>query len=336
MESGSEAWIIDPSWREETDIIFIGTGSSGGTPKLTCLTKADQSQPCLTCFDAVKPGSPNNRRNTSLLIRTRWYQNDNPGSPMMKDRYILIDCGKSFMQSAIAHFPTFGVTRLDAVLLTHAHADACFGMDDLRALTGGLPKGHSIPVYLRQQDLDVLKGPFGYLMPDANHTRFVASISFRVFDPSLPLNIMGLDFLPLPVEHGAGYTSLGYAFDTVVYISDLNKIYESTQELLKSTFKYGVLPKDATQEQRDEHKNDPRKEMSIFVIDALFPEEHYPSHYSLTQAIDEAKIWRPKHTLTVGMAHQLNHQRDNEKLKSFIESDGLLIELAFDGQRLTL
>lgn len=254
----------------------------------------------------------------------------------MKDRYILIDCGKSFMQSAIAHFPTFGVTRLDAVLLTHAHADACFGMDDLRALTGGMQTGHSLPIYLRQVDLDVMKGPFGYLMPEADHTRYVASLSFHVFDPSTPLTILGLTFIPLEVEHGAGYVSLGYAFKSVVYISDLNKIYDHTRELMRNTFKPGVLPLDASQAERDAHNADTRRPMDIFVIDALFPEEPYPSHYSLVQAVEEAKIWRPAYTLTVGMAHQLNHQRDNEKLKELLSSDGLRMELAFDGQCLRL
>lgn len=66
-------WEIDETWHEETDLIFMGTGSSGGTPKLTCLTKKGV-EPCLTCFDAAKPGSPNNRRNTSVLIRTRWFK----------------------------------------------------------------------------------------------------------------------------------------------------------------------------------------------------------------------------------------------------------------------
>ena len=58
---------------EETSLIFMGTGSSGGTPKLTCLTKKD-GEPCETCFAAQRPGDPNNRRNTSVIIHTKWFQ----------------------------------------------------------------------------------------------------------------------------------------------------------------------------------------------------------------------------------------------------------------------
>lgn len=238
------------------------------------------------------------------------------------------------MQSAIARFPDHGITKVDAVVLTHGHADACFGMDDLRALSGALPKGQSIPVYLREMDFAVIKNVFAYLLPDAGHTRYVAALDFRVFDPTVPLVIDGLELIPLEVEHGAGYKSLGYAFGDVVYISDLNRVYDHTTELLKKRYKFGVLPPQTTPEQVAEHEQDHRIPMRTFIIDALFPEEPYPSHYSLKQAIDEARIWRPALTLTVGMAHQMNHHKDNERLKSYIDTDNLVIELAFDGQKL--
>ena len=66
--------VVDPSWVEETDLIFLGTGSSGGTPKLSCLTGPAAAKRCPTCFDGILPGSPNNRRNTSAVIRTQWFE----------------------------------------------------------------------------------------------------------------------------------------------------------------------------------------------------------------------------------------------------------------------
>lgn len=35
----------------------------------------------------------------------------------------MIDVGKSFLHSAVQWFPKYGLRRIDAVLITHAHAD---------------------------------------------------------------------------------------------------------------------------------------------------------------------------------------------------------------------
>lgn len=240
------------------------------------------------------------------------------------------------MQAAIEQFPKHGIPRVDAVLLTHSHADACFGMDDLRALSAALPKGDALPVYLRGVDLDVMKGPFGYLMPSAGHTRFVATLDFRVFSPSEPFDILGLTFVPLEVEHGPNYPSLGYAFGNTVYISDMNRIYDHTRDLLQARYKFGSLPNATSEEEQAKHNADPRRPLELFIIDVLFPVDPYPSHLSLPQALDEVKLYRPAQALTVGMAHQLHHERSNEELKTLVASDNLHVELAFDGQILPI
>lgn len=38
-------------------------------------------------------------------------------------RTILIDTGKNFQAAAVEWFPKYGLRRIDAVLLTHGHAD---------------------------------------------------------------------------------------------------------------------------------------------------------------------------------------------------------------------
>jgi phosphoribosyl 1,2-cyclic phosphodiesterase len=38
-------------------------------------------------------------------------------------RAIVIDVGKNFQAAAVEWFPKYGLRRIDAVLITHAHAD---------------------------------------------------------------------------------------------------------------------------------------------------------------------------------------------------------------------
>lgn len=47
---------------------------------------------------------------------------------------MLIDCGKTFREVILNLFPKHGLREVGALLLTHGHADAILGMDDLRDL----------------------------------------------------------------------------------------------------------------------------------------------------------------------------------------------------------
>ncbi|XP_039115882.1 uncharacterized protein LOC120251427, partial [Dioscorea cayenensis subsp. rotundata] len=52
---------------EQSEIIFVGTGTSEGIPRVSCLT--DPSKACEVCLKAAQPGNKNRRRNTSILVR---------------------------------------------------------------------------------------------------------------------------------------------------------------------------------------------------------------------------------------------------------------------------
>jgi phosphoribosyl 1,2-cyclic phosphodiesterase len=56
------------AYTERTEVIFLGSGTSGGVPDLGCLIDSDRK--CKTCWDAIQPGSRNRRQNTSLVIKT--------------------------------------------------------------------------------------------------------------------------------------------------------------------------------------------------------------------------------------------------------------------------
>lgn len=69
--------------QRQAEIIFLGTGTSEGVPRVSCLT--NPLNKCEVCSKAAQPGNKNRRLNTSILIR-------HPNSSGTQN--ILIDAGK--------------------------------------------------------------------------------------------------------------------------------------------------------------------------------------------------------------------------------------------------
>src|SRR3712207_2634664 len=87
-------------------LTFLGTGTSMGVPVIGCR--------CAVCSSA----DPRNKRlRTSALLEVAGLK-------------LLFDAGPDLRQQALAA----GLTQLDAVLLTHAHACHVSDLDDLRPL----------------------------------------------------------------------------------------------------------------------------------------------------------------------------------------------------------
>ena len=277
-----------------TKVVFLGSGTSEGVPRVTCLTDPDKG--CVVCVDSMRPGSKNRRRNTSLLIQRR----DADGV----DRNIVIDVGKFFYESAIHWFPKFEARDLDAVVLTHAHADAAGGLDDLRDWTNY--RRHPVQVFAREVDMRVLSKTHYYLVPgnDTDSAGSVARLEFEVFEES-PFQVQGMTLTPLTVEHGKGFTTSGFRFGDVCYVPDTSGIPDETAQLMEGC--------------------------DLLIIDALWPESTHGSHLTIEQAIDEVRRLRPRRALFTDMAHDVDHHPVNRQLRSLRDSDNLDIELAYDG-----
>ena len=66
------------------------------------------------------------------------------------------------IESAVECFVKYDVPTIDAVVLTHGHADANLGLDDLRQWTMSL--GIQIPIYLNTETFRCVSGAFPYLI----------------------------------------------------------------------------------------------------------------------------------------------------------------------------
>ncbi|CAN6707387.1 unnamed protein product [Malus baccata var. baccata] len=174
----------------------------------------------VVCLIAVEPGNRNKRLNTSILIRY----------PRPSGNYnILIDAGKFFYYSALQWFTAHGIRIIDAVIITHSHADAIGGLDDLCDWTNNVQP--TIPIYVPQHDFEVMKKTHYYLV-DTSVVLAGAAVS------ELQFNIIHEDpfvvqDLKVRIYINLVYIDLRYSFGNVCYISDVSDIPEETYPLLK-------------------------------------------------------------------------------------------------------
>jgi len=172
------------------EIIFLGTGTSSQLPLVPCLTAEPRT--CAVCLSVARsPDSKNRRRNTSLAVRFV--------DPTGTTRNVIIDCGKSFYDSALAFFPQHGIATVDGVILTHGHADAMMGLDDLRMWANADDKSSRLAVHLDARTLAVVTSVFPYIVNSGSSTGGggVPAVDFKLIDKDTPFEVHGLKFTPL-------------------------------------------------------------------------------------------------------------------------------------------
>ncbi len=283
-----------PKSATKSRIVFLGTGTSEGVPRVSCLTNPEND--CPVCPDAIKPGSPNRRRNTSLLIQRQLDSG--------RISNIVIDAGKFFYESAMQWFPKYDVHTIDGLVITHAHADAVGGFDDLRDWTNNSQE--SLPIYLREQDLDSVESLFYYLVDRTKQTGGggVAKLIFETID-AVPFAVDGLELKALPVEHGRNQEVFGYRFGPVSYVSDASAFSDETAELISGS--------------------------ELLVLDALRPARTHGTHFTLEEAIGQARRLGVTRTLLTDATHDIDHEPVNAELAKLRDSEGLDIQYAHDG-----
>ncbi|OQR99835.1 hypothetical protein THRCLA_06367 [Thraustotheca clavata] len=303
------------------EVFFLGTGPSTGIPSMQCLLNGKK---CDVCRDAHENHDSKNRRNNpSLLVR---FQGKN----------VLIDCGKTFRDSALKVFPSNNIVSLDAIILTHGHADACLGMDDLRELqvfqsqkcstTGEDKKIANEPMYVHchQRTKVEIQPKFDYLMlkPDEAETttyRWTAKLDWKLFNDFDSFSAAGIQFTALPLPHGKGYLCNGFEFGAqvgirFVYLSDLHEIAPETIAFLLSN---------------------PAK-IDILVIDAIYFKDVHGAHLNLPQAMAIVQQLQPKKTYLIGMSHEFHYKNHNTPIhEDMLRDFNLDVEMAFDGLKLS-
>lgn len=252
-------------------VTFLGTGTSHGVPMIGC--------ECGTC----RSSDPRDRRlRPSIYIQAR-------GGPSL-----LVDAGPDLRMQALTH----GITRVDAIIFTHGHADHILGLDDVRrfnALMGG-----AMPLYGDERTLVEIQRTFSYVFsPDTPKGGGLPQLDLRPV--SGPFTIEGLRIVPVPIWHGQRLI-LGLRIGAFAYLTDCSGIPDESWPLLGG--------------------------LDVVVLGALRERPH-PTHFSLQQALEASRRIGARQTWFTHMCHDLPHAATCARLPPGVS-------LAYDGLELDL
>lgn len=279
-------------------ILFLGTGHAWGTPEIGCN--------CPACRDARRPRSKSRRMRTAIFIEAE-------GSK------ILIDCGPDIRSQLL----NAKIDHLDALLISHEHADHINGLDDLMAFKRNEKSFKPIQAYATEQTWEVIHKHFGYLLNGV--------LKEKVIIPGTAFSIGQTQIVPFKTNHGpTAQGSVGFIITAegkkVVYTSDF----------------YEVLPTPGFS-----GDDDPRlRNAEFLIIEANWFKEPQKQplnpHMSFKRALNYIQKWSPKRTLLVHIGHQevvngekvqgLPHREWQRRVRKYWKD----VEVAYDGQEIAL
>ncbi|MEM7497063.1 MAG: MBL fold metallo-hydrolase [Pseudomonadota bacterium] len=211
----------------------LGCGSSGGVPRI------GSEGPN---WGACDPENPRNRRRRCALLVERITADGRTT--------VLVDAGPDCREQLIMA----GRGLLDAVVLTHDHADHCHGLDDLRMIV--FNRRSRLPAYMDALTERTMRARFGYAFEAPEGSSYPPILDLLPIDG--PFEVPGpggpVPFVPFAVPHGS-VTALGFRIGPLVYLPDISEmtdeawaVTEGAEVWLLDTLRYTRHPSHANLE----------------------------------------------------------------------------------------
>jgi phosphoribosyl 1,2-cyclic phosphate phosphodiesterase len=252
-------------------VTLLGCGASWGVPAIG------------PDWGRCDPTDPRNRRRRcSLLVESRGQR-------------LLIDTSPDLREQLL----DAGIARLDAVLLTHAHADHLHGFDDLRIINRLI--GNALPLHASAETLAEVRQRFAYAL--------VPTVPGRpIYRPALieqpidgPFVAAGMPVVAFAQDHGYG-TSLGFRIGPLGYSTDVTRLGDDAFAALAG--------------------------IELWIVDCMRREPH-PTHSHLAQTLAWIQRVGARRAVLTHMDQSLDYRALSAELPDGIEPgyDGLSIEL---------
>lgn len=209
------------------------------------------------------------------------------------DKNILIDTSSDLRQQALRT----NLTRVDAILFTHPHADHIHGIDEIRAFN--IKHREPIPCYGSTYTISRIRSMFDYIFEESDYKGWTPQLKVTTVEG--PFKAAGLDVIPVDIEHG-NMAIQGFRIGDIAYITDCSSIPQDSLKNLKG--------------------------LKVLVLGALRHQKHH-SHFTIEEAVEAAGMIKAERTILTHLGHTVDYIKDGEALPSGIELayDGLEVEV---------
>ncbi|MES2459727.1 MAG: MBL fold metallo-hydrolase [Armatimonadota bacterium] len=268
---------IDPT--QPLSVTFLGTGTSTGVPMIGC-----------TCAVCTSSNPRNKRMRVSLVVGAA-----NPTEG--KTQNVLVDTTPEMRIQLLRE----NLDRVEAILMTHSHADHIFGMDDVRQIN--FRHNMVMPIFGSKATLDHIAHVFDYVFKVTQAGGGKPQLELKPLE-ALQAALMpnGVQITPLPVFHGR-LPIYSYKFgSSLAYLTDVSDIPDETMPYL-----YGL---------------------DTLILGAVRYEPH-PTHFNLAQALEVIATVKPKRAFLTHLSHHFDHDTVNRELPPHVR-------LAYDGLTFTV